>query len=57
MAADDAHVCTENVITPIPSTQALPGTAEDSLNFAHSSHWIHVEQSFGILIARWRILS
>ena len=57
MATDDAYVCTENIITPISSKQALSGTAEDLFNFAHSSHWIHIVQSFGILIARWGTLS
>ena len=50
MTADNASECTENIITPVPSTQAFPGTAEDSFNFAHSSHQIHIEQSIGILM-------
>ena len=54
IAADEAYLCTESVITPVPSSQV--SDAEDAFNFYHSSLRMHVEQAFGILGAKWGIL-
>lgn len=54
IAGDEAYVCTESLITPFPASQASDW--EDAFNFWHSSLRMHVEQSFGMLVAKWRIL-
>jgi len=54
IAGDEAYVCTELLITPFPASQA--DEWEDSFNFYHSSLRMHVEQAFGMMVARWRIL-
>jgi len=56
IAADDAYECTETLITPVPRRRAPIWSLEDSFNFYHSSLRMHVEQAFGILVARWGIL-
>ena len=57
-AGDAAYVLMPGLITPW-SKYDLMGDERifaDSFNFFHSSHRIHVEQAFGILVARWGIL-
>lgn len=54
IAGDEAYVCSESLITPVPASQASDW--EDAFNFWHSSLRMHVEQSFGMLVAKWRIL-
>lgn len=54
LVGDDAYVCTEFLITPVPAAEA--DEHEDAFNFFHSSMRMHVEQAFGMLVARWRIL-
>lgn len=56
IAADDAYICTESVITPVQGSDAAPGSAADAFNYYQSSHRMHIEQAFGYMIARWGIL-
>ena len=51
IAADEACMCDEKVITPIPAADAEPVSPEDGFSFYLSSHRMHIEQSFGILMA------
>ena len=53
IAGDEAYMCTEDLITPVPSSHA--SSEEDSFNFFHSSLRMHVEQAFGMLMAKWGI--
>ena len=55
IAGDEAYVCTESLITPFPAASATD--AEDAFNYYHSSLRMHVEQAFGMLVGKWRILS
>jgi len=56
IAGDDAYECTEHIITPIPKRRAPVGSREDAFNFYQSSLRMHIEQAFGVLVARWGIL-
>ena len=56
IAGDEGFICTENVITPYPGSEAPPGSARDTFNYYLSSLRVHVEQAFGILVSRWEIL-
>lgn len=56
LARDEAYTCTEFLIIPYGRAFAPHGSFKDSFNFFHSSMRIHVEQTFGIITARWRIL-
>ena len=53
IAADKAHICDEQIITLIPTENAPSDSPADGFNFAPSSHRMHIEQSFGMLMARW----
>jgi len=53
IAADDAYVCTERIVCPWPGRNL--STEKDCFNYWQSSARIHIEQSFGILMARWGI--
>jgi len=54
IAGDEAYICTESLITPVPSTQAKD--AEYSLTFHHSSLRMHIEQAFDMLVFKWALL-
>lgn len=54
IAGDEAYTCNENLITPYPASQS--GPEERNFNFFLSVHRVHIEQAFGQLVARWRIL-
>lgn len=54
VAGDEAYTCTNSLITPYPMSQAE--IDEFNFNFFLSSYRVHVEQAFGQLVARWRIL-
>lgn len=54
IAGDEAYNCSEYLITPVPASMA--SDVEDAFNFYHSSLRMHVEQSFGMLIKKFRIL-
>lgn len=56
IAGDEAYSCTNNLLTPFSSSIARPETYEDSFNFFQSSLRLHVEQAFGLLVSKWRIL-
>lgn len=51
---DEAYLCTNYLITPVPMSFA--GNKEDIFNHFSSSLPLHIEQAFGTLFARWRIL-
>lgn len=54
VVGDEAYPVSEFPIIPYPSSTLTED--EDNFNFYLSSLRIHIEQAFGILIARWRIL-
>jgi hypothetical protein len=54
IAADEAYPASDRILTPWPGRQ-LPAN-KDSFNFWLSSSRIHIEQAFGILVARWGVL-
>lgn len=53
IGADAAYMCSESILVPFSSVK-LQDTAEgvwrDTFNFFKSSHRVHVEQTFGMLI-------
>lgn len=51
---DDAYVYRENNITPV--LPSLANNVQDSFIFFLFSFCIHVEQAFGTVVARWKIL-
>jgi len=53
IAGDAAYVCTNRLLTPWPGKN-LP-VSKDCFNYWQSSARIHIEQAFGILVARWGI--
>lgn len=55
LAGDAAYSCTNALITPWPKSylSGENGVYADASNFYQSSHRIHVEQAFGILVMRW----
>ena len=54
IVGDEAYTCTEALITPFSRDNA--GYDQMNFNFFLSSMRIHIEQAFGMLVARWRIL-
>jgi DDE superfamily endonuclease len=54
IAADDAYACRDRLLTPWPGRN-LP-RSKDSFNYWQSSARIHIEQAFGMLVARWGVL-
>ena len=54
IVGDEAYICNDYLITPVPTSVA--NTDEDNFNYFLSSLRMHVEQAFGMLVARWRIL-
>lgn len=54
VAGDEAYKISEWIITPFPSSTLTQD--EDNFNFVLSSLRIHIEQAFGMLVARWRII-
>jgi hypothetical protein len=54
IAADEAYAASNSVLTPWPGRELAP--ERDSFNYWLSSSRIHIEQAFGILVARWGIL-
>jgi hypothetical protein len=54
IAADDAYVCRERLLTPWPGRNL--SRSMDSFNYWQSSARIHIEQAFGMLVARWGVL-
>lgn len=53
IAADEAYVCTKRIICPWPGKNL--SIEKDCFNYWQSSARIHIEQAFGILVARWGI--
>jgi DDE superfamily endonuclease/Villin headpiece domain len=59
LAGDAAYVCADHLLTPYSKSQMQDselGQRRDAFNFFHSSLRMHVEQAFGILVARFGIL-
>ena len=54
IVGDEAYTCTEQVITPFPKSEA--DCEQDNFNFYQSLLRMHIEQAFGMLAARWRIM-
>eukprot|EP00918_Siedleckia_nematoides_P073861 GHVU01161323.1.p1 GENE.GHVU01161323.1~~GHVU01161323.1.p1 ORF type:complete len:427 (-),score=21.48 GHVU01161323.1:63-1343(-) len=55
VVGDNAYVPTEHLMTPFAGSQrAFPG--HDSFNFHLSQLRIRIEQAFGLMVGRWRIL-
>lgn len=49
-------MCTNLPVTHIPGSGDALGSFEDSSNFYLSSICKHIEQAFGILVERWKLL-
>jgi DDE superfamily endonuclease len=59
IAGDAAYLCDNYLLTPFTKAQTHDqelGLRRDAFNFYHSSLRMHVEQSFGIMVARFGIL-
>jgi hypothetical protein len=59
IAGDAAYVCSDHLLTPYSKSQLQDnvfGKRRDAFNYFHSSLRMHVEQAFGILVARFGIL-
>ena len=54
MAGDEVYSVPEFIIVPCPSSTL--SEEESNLNLFLSSLRIHIEQAFGMLMVRWRIL-
>lgn len=54
IAGDEAYCVSQWIIVPYPSSTLTED--EDNFNSYPSSLRIHIEQAFGMLVARWRIL-
>jgi hypothetical protein len=54
ISCDEAYAATKCMLPPWPGKNLSP--EKDSFNYWQSSSRIHVEQAFGILVARWGIL-
>ena len=54
IVGDDAYQCDEFMIPPYPTSQA--GEAQRNFNYFLSVLRVHVEQAFGMLVGRWRII-
>ena len=54
MAGDEAYPISEHIIVPYPASTLTDD--EDNFNCYLSSLRIHIEQAFGMLTARWRLL-
>jgi hypothetical protein len=54
IARDEAYKCNSNVLTPWPSSNM--DDAKDTFNFYQSSLRMHIEQCFGLVVARFEIL-
>ena len=54
IAGDKAYNCTESLITPVPATVA--DEWEDAFTFYQSFLRMHIEQAFGLLMSKWRML-
>jgi hypothetical protein len=58
IAGDAAYLCDNYLLTPFTKAQTHDqelGLRRDAFNFYHSSLRMHVEQSFGIMVARFGI--
>lgn len=53
IAADEAYICNHRIVCPWPGKN-LP-VEKDCFNYWQSSARIHIEQAFGMLVARWGI--
>jgi hypothetical protein len=59
IAGDAAYSCENGLFTPWSKVQLLAskeGLCRDSCNYFHSSLRMHVEKSFGMLVARFGVL-
>jgi hypothetical protein len=56
IALDEAHQCSNSLLTPWPSSLARDDSAKDLFNLYQSSLRIHIEQAFGQLVRRFGIL-
>ncbi len=52
--ADEAYTCISQILKPHSGRNLSP--AKDAFNFCLSSARMFIEQSFGLLVARWSIL-
>jgi len=55
ICGDEAYECRNWLITPYARSQC--NDKEKYFNFFLSSHRVHIEQAFGHLVARWRVLN
>lgn len=53
IAGDEAYPCTDRLLSPWPGRNLT--VEKDCFNYWQSSARIHIEQAFGILVARWGI--
>ena len=56
VAGDEAYSCDKSLLTPFPASMIRGHPFRDAYNVFQSSLRIHVEQAFGFLVSKWRIL-
>jgi len=55
MVGDNAYICSEALLTPFSGVEK-EDPAKDAFNVYLSQLRIHIEQTFGLMTAKWRIL-
>ena len=55
VVGDNAYVCSETLLTPFSGIEK-DDPSKDALNFYLSQLRICIEQTFGLMIGKWRIL-
>ena len=55
MVGDNAYICSETLLTPSSGVEK-EDPAKDAFNFYLSQLRIRIEQTFGLMTQKWRIL-
>jgi len=55
VVGDNAYVCSRTLITPFSGVEK-DDPAKDSFNFYLSQLILHIEQTFGLMTGKWRII-
>jgi len=55
VVGDNAYICSETLLTPFSGVEK-EDPAKDAFNFYLSQLRIRIEQTFGLMTSKWRIL-